>query len=62
MEKKKLKCREIGNPFLDRQDAYVSDVVFDTTYKSIKIIDKVKKTGEGDEDFVIEKVVITEET
>lgn len=35
---------------------------FDTTYKSIEIRDRVKKTGEGEHDFIVEKVVIVTET
>ena len=35
---------------------------FETDYKSIKIVDKVVKTGDGDQDFVIVKDVIEEKT
>ena len=35
---------------------------FDTTYKSIEIVDKVVKTGEGEHDFVVVKDVIVKET
>lgn len=35
---------------------------FDTEYKSIKIVDKVVKTGEGEDDYIIEKKVIEEFT
>lgn len=35
---------------------------FDTTYKSIKIVDYAVKVGEGDEDYVIKQKVIEEET
>lgn len=34
---------------------------FDKTYKTIKIIDKAVKTGEGEDDFIIKKKVIVEE-
>lgn len=33
---------------------------FDTKYESIKIIDTIEKTGEGEEDYIIKKKVIRE--
>lgn len=50
------------NPFTSYGDTYEGQKDFDTTYKSIKIIDVVKKTGEGEDDFIIEKKVIVDET
>lgn len=35
---------------------------FDKTYKSIEIVDKVVKTGEGEHDFIIKKEVLVTET
>lgn len=35
---------------------------YDTDYKSIKIVDVVKKIGEGENDFIIEKKVVEEFT
>lgn len=55
MEKKKIKqC----SPFLTRMDPYPGQKDFDQNYKSIKIIDVVKKIGEGEDDYIIEKKVV----
>lgn len=35
---------------------------FDTEYVSIEIRDRVKKTGEGEHDFIVEKVVVETRT
>ena len=35
---------------------------FDQSYESIKIVDKVVKTGTGDDDYIVKKVVIREYT
>ena len=35
---------------------------FDETYKHISIVDTVVRTGEGDNDFIIKKKVLVEET
>lgn len=55
MEKEK---KQPFNPFTSRMDAYEGQKDFDQHYKSIKIIDVVKKTGEGEDDYIIEKKVI----
>lgn len=54
MEKKK----PIINSSCIRMAPYEGQKDFDEYYKSIKIIDVVKKTGEGEDDFIIEKKVI----
>ena len=46
-------CNGVVHPGLDN---------FDQTYKSIEILDRVVKTGEGENDFIIEKVVHVTET
>lgn len=53
-----VKKNKITNPFLARQKPYDGQKDFDQNYKSIKIIDVVKKTGDGEDDFIIEKKVI----
>lgn len=59
-EKKQLK---LNSPFCNDDNVqWEGQKDFDTTYKSIAIIDKVKKVGEGDQDFIIEKVVEVTET
>lgn len=52
------KQKKLFNPFTSRMDAYEGQKDFDQYYKSIKIIDVVKKTGEGEDDYIIEKKVI----
>ena len=53
-EKKKL-----HNPYSVTGDPGVAEpLVYETEYKSIKIVDCVKKIGEGENDFIIEKKVI----
>lgn len=57
-EKKKL-----HNPYSLTGDPGVAEpVVYEKDYKSIKIVDCVKKIGEGENDFIIEKKVIEEFT
>lgn len=52
--------KKLNNPFIGRTDGLVFEGQkdFDTEYKEIQIVDKVRKIGEGDEDYVIEKVVV----
>ena len=52
--------KKLNNPFVGRTDGLVFEGQkdFDTEYKEIQIVDKVRKIGEGDEDYVIEKVVV----
>lgn len=45
------------NPFTPWPHVVKGQTDFDKTYKSIEILDKVVKVGEGDEDFIIEKYV-----
>lgn len=52
--------KKINNPFVCNGIVATKQKEFDQEYKSIKIIDKVVKTGEGEEDFVIKKVVVEE--
>ena len=52
------KQKKLFNPFASKMDAYDGQKDFDEYYKSIKIIDVVKKTGEGEDDYIIEKKVI----
>lgn len=49
-----------NNPFIGRTDGVPTHLQgdFDTEYKEIQIIDKVRKVGEGDDDYIIEKVVV----
>lgn len=54
----KNKITKFPRAFIDRMPAYQGQKDFDTDYKSITIVDKVVKTGEGDEDYIIQKVVI----
>lgn len=44
-----------------RKPAYPGKKDFDKTYKTITIVDKVRKIGEGEDDFIIEKKVIVTE-
>lgn len=52
--------KKLNNPFVGRVDGYVDPGIkdFDQEYKEIQIVDKVKKVGEGEDDYIIEKVVI----
>lgn len=54
------KIKKIASPFAPgvRQVENKPQKDFDTEYKSIQIVDKVVKTGNGDDDFIIKKVVI----
>lgn len=58
MEQKK----HIKNPFFPNGVRHKGLGGFDQFYKSIKIVDVVKKTGEGEGDYVIKKKVIVEKT
>lgn len=49
-----------NSPFVPNGVVATKQKDFDQKYKSIKIIDKVIKTGEGEEDFIIKKVVVEE--
>ena len=53
-----MEKQKITNPFTAFREPYKGQGDFDTHYKSIKIIDVVKKTGEGENDFIIEKKVV----
>lgn len=53
MEKQKK-----NSPFIAQHAPYEGQKDFDEFYKEIKIVDVVKKTGEGENDFIIEKKVI----
>lgn len=52
--------KKLNNPFCGRTDGYVDPGIkdFDQEYKEIQIVDKVKKVGEGEDDYIIEKVVV----
>lgn len=56
----KLKNRE-SSPFTSYREPYPGQGGFDKTYKTIKIVDVVKKTGEGENDFILQKKVIVDE-
>lgn len=49
-----------NNPFCGRNDGEKFEGLgnFDQNYKEIQIVDKVRKVGEGEDDYIIEKVVI----
>lgn len=49
----------LNSPFVPRKKTSVGQTGFDTEYIHIAIVDAGKKTGEGDEDFVVYKKVIT---
>lgn len=51
---------KLVSPFAGK-DPYPGQGEFDTTYKTIAIVDKVKKVGEGEDDYIIEKKVIVTE-
>lgn len=51
-----------NNPFVFNGIVATKQKDFDQKYKSIKIIDKIVKTGEGEEDYFIDKKVIEEFT
>lgn len=55
-ETKKLK----NNPFVFNGILPSKQIGFDQEYKTIKIVDKVVKTGEGEDDFIIQQKVIEE--
>lgn len=54
--------KKINSNFGCFKEPYEGQKDFDQVYKSIKIIDVVKKTGKGDDDYVLEKKVIVDET
>lgn len=58
MEKKKL----LNSPFSPNGVDHPGQSDWDTDYLSIEIVDKVRKIGDGDEDYVIEKKVIETRT
>lgn len=55
MENKKIKRT---NPFQPVAEAYPGQKDFDVYYEDIKIIDSVKKVGDGEEDYIIQKKVV----
>lgn len=55
MENKKIKRT---NPYQVVQEAYPGQKDFDEYYDDIKIIDSVKKVGDGEEDYIIVKKVV----
>lgn len=55
MENKKIKRT---NPFQVVQEAYSGQKDFDEFYEDIKIIDSVKKVGDGEDDYIIVKKVV----
>lgn len=57
MEKKKL-----NSPFAPNGESWEGQKHFDTEYVSIEIRDRVKKTGNGEEDYILEKVVVETRT
>lgn len=57
-----MSAKNATSPFTAFHDPYKGQTDFDEFYKSIKIVDTVKKVGEGEQDFVIEKKVIVENT
>ena len=58
MENKKL----VNSPFAPNGAIWEGQKDFDTEYVSIEIRDKVVKTGEGENDFIIEKCVVETRT
>ena len=57
MDKKKL-----NSPFAPNGENWEGQKDFDTEYVSIEIRDRVKKTGNGEEDYIVEKVVVETRT
>lgn len=55
MENKKIKRI---NPFQPVAEAYPGQKDFDEYYEDIKIIDSVKKVGDGEDDYIIVKKVV----
>lgn len=62
MEKKIEKKIQVNSPFVSNNFVFEGQKDFDTEYLGIKIVDFVKKTGEGEDDFVVKKKVIYEKT
>lgn len=58
MEKKQVKA--LNSPFSSNGIVYPGHKCSDEFYESIKIVDSVKRVGDGDEDFVVVKKVIVE--
>lgn len=50
------------NPFTPYKHEVVGLTGFEEYYETIKIVDVVKKTGEGENDFILEKKVLVEKT
>ena len=50
------------NPFKPYKHKVVGLTGFEQDYETIKIVDVVKKTGEGEQDYVIQKKVLVEKT
>lgn len=52
--------KKLNNPFCGRTDGlkFEGQKDFDIDYKTIEIVDKVKRIGEGEDDYIIEKVVV----
>lgn len=48
--------------FSNNGQVFPAETDFDTEYENITIVDKVKKTGSGDDDYVIVKEVLVEKT
>lgn len=53
---------KVLSPFCPRPSSKIYSRACTGVYKSIKIVDKVVKTGNGEDDFIVKKVVIEEET
>lgn len=60
MAEKIKEVKKVHSPFAPgvRQVENKPQTDFDTEYKSITIVDKVVKTGSGDNDFIVKKVVV----
>ena len=56
------KLKYLVSAFCPSDTPFPKEKDFDKDYKSIKIVDVVKKTGDGENDFIIEKKVIEEFT
>lgn len=57
-----MEKKTINNAFSPNGVTWEGQKNFDTEYVSIEIRDRAKKTGNGDEDFIIEKVVVETRT
>ena len=56
------KVKKLNSPFAPNGEEHPGQDGWDTTYKTIEIVDTVEKVGEGDKDFVIVKKVLVTET